>query len=167
MATSQQIRYRGEIVENHFKSEIEEVSLEGFQVVSVSYFTNHTFCRTPTCTFWPTGITFNKLALSALNNSERIRIEINSEKKCILIIPVTMKDKDSILWRKNVKEYAPRRIESIRFSTTIYELWGWNPECSYRAAGRIVSAESKVMLLFDFNKPETWKVKVKDSGITQ
>lgn len=147
--------------EKHFKSGIEEISLDGFQVVSVDFFSNRTIYDTPTCTIWPSGIAFNKIALTALNNCERIRMEINPAKKCILIIPVTLKDSDAILWRKNIKEFAPRRIESVRFSSTVYEMWGWDSNNTYRAKGRIVSAESKVMLLFDFNATESWSGKNK------
>lgn len=148
--------------ENHFKSEIEEIELEGFKVVSADYFIHRTIYDTPTCTIWPNGLTFNKVSLTALNNCERIRVEINAEKKTLLAIPVTMKDKDSILWRKNVKEYAPKRLESVRFTSTLYDMWSWDIDLTYRAQGRLVSADGKVMLLFDFNKVDTWKGTTRD-----
>ena len=147
--------------EKHFKTDIEEISLEGFQVVSSDYFSNRNIYDTPTCTIWPSGIAFNKIALTALNNCERVRMEINPARKCILVTPVTAKDKDAILWRKNIKEFAPKRMESVKFSSAIYEVWQWEKENTYRAKGRIVSADSKIMLLFDFSHPETWRGKGK------
>ena len=37
----------------------------------------------------------------------------------------------------------------------------WNNDLGYRAIGRIVSSDKKVMLLFDFNNAENWKFKEK------
>lgn len=145
----------------HFTSEIEEISLNGFQVVSGEYFTRRADYFTPSCKIWSGGITFNKVALTALNNCERVRIEIHPQKKCVLIVPVTIRDKDGIPWRKNIKEYAPRRIECVKFSSKLYEMWGWDTGCVYKALGRIVTVDDKVMLLFEFNSPEQWRSKEK------
>ena len=144
-----------------FSNEIEEISMDGFQVVSGEYFTRRIAYFSPTCTIWSGGITFNKVALTALNNCERVRIEIHPQKKSVLLVPVTIKDKDGIPWRKNIKDYAPRRMECSRFSSTLYEMWGWDTSCVYRTAGRIVTVDNKVMLLFDFNAPEQWRGKEK------
>ena len=146
-----------------FISEIEEISMDGFQVVSGEYFVRRAIYYSPTCTIWSGGITFNKMALTALNNCERVRIEIHPQKKGILLVPVTIKDKDGILWRKNIKDYAPRRMECVRFSSKLYEMWNWDTGCVCRAVGRVVTVDSKVMLLFDFSSPEQWKGKERAS----
>jgi len=146
---------------NPFKTEVEPISIEGFQVVSGELFFHANSVVSPSCTIWSSGITFNKLALSALNFCERIRIEIHTQKKCLLAVPVTVKDKDGVIWRKNIKEYAPRRMESVRFSSQVYEMWGWDPHYVYRAVGHAVTVDNKVMLLFDFNSPEHWRSKEK------
>ena len=107
-----------------FSNEIEEISMDGFQVVSGEYFTRRVAYFSPTCTIWSAGITFNKVALTALNNCERVRIEIHPQKKSVLLVPVTLKDKDGIPWRKNIKDYAPRRMECVKFSSKLYERGG-------------------------------------------
>jgi len=149
---------------NPFKAEVEPISIEGFQVVSGELFSHVNSNVSPSCTIWSSGITFNRLALAALNCCERIRLEVHPKKKSLLAVPVTIKDKDSIIWRKNIKEYAPRRMESVRFSSQIYEIWGWDPAYVYRATGHVVTVENKVMLLFDFNTPEQWKSKDKKAA---
>ena len=68
-----------------FSNEIEEISMDGFQVVSGEYFTRRVAYFSPTCTIWSAGITFNKVALTALNNCERVRIEIHPQKKSVQI----------------------------------------------------------------------------------
>lgn len=152
------------MITNQFSSEVEAISMDGFQVVSGEYFAHSPNLISPSCTIWSAGITFNRIALTALNNCERVRIEIHPQKKCVLIVPVTMKDRDGILWRKNIKEYAPRRIECVRFTSRLYEMWEWDAGLTYRALGRIVTVDNKVMLLFDFNTPEQWKAKEKKAA---
>ena len=73
--------------------EIQEINLEGFQVVSGDLFTNYTRTSNPTVTLWHSSISFSKASLTLLNGCERIRVEINPNSKCLLIVPVTIKDK--------------------------------------------------------------------------
>ncbi len=138
-----------------------EISLDGFQVVSVDLFTHPTRQNDPACTLWSNSICFNKAALTALNNCDRVRIEINPQKRCILIVPVTAKDKDSIRWSKNIKDPVPRKIECKVFSSQLFKMWEWDPEYVFRAIGRLVISEKKVMLLFDFKEPESWKYRAR------
>lgn len=135
----------------------EEISIEGFQVVSGEYFNHSARKSESTCTLWPTAINFSKLAVSTLNNCERVRVEVNPEKKGILITPVTANDKDGIRWTKNVKEPVAKRIECKGFASQLYEMWGWDLNYAYRTSGKVVTSNGKVLLLFDFNEPENWK----------
>ena len=112
-----------------------------------------------TCTIWPTRISFSKQALITLNNCEFVRIEINPNNKCLLVIPVTSKDKDSIRWIKGQKSFTVRNMESKNFGDLLYSTWGLNPECNYRTTGKLVSSKGKVMLLFNFSDAEMWKTK--------
>ena len=137
---------------------IQEISLDGFQVVSGEMFTNYTRTTNPTVTLWNSSLSFSKAALISLNGCERIRLEINPNTKCLLIVPVTTKDKDNVNWVKGIKEQVPGKMECKRFTAQLYKTWNLNPEFVYRTAGRVVTAKNKVMLLFDFNKAESWKL---------
>ena len=55
---------------------MQEISLEGFQVVNASMFRRVSRPSAPTATIWPDSICFSKTALTLLNNCERIRIEV-------------------------------------------------------------------------------------------
>lgn len=138
--------------------EIQEISLDGFQVVSGELFTNYIKLSDPRATIWNNSISFSKAALAALNGCERVRIEINPGTKGMLLIPVTKKDKDNVHWVKGVKSPKPRKIECKRFTSQLYKTWDFNFEYVYRTIGRIVTSDSKVMLFFDFNKAESWKL---------
>ena len=137
--------------------EIQEINLEGFQVVSGDLFTNYTRTSNPTVTLWHSSISFSKASLTLLNGCERIRVEINPNSTCLLIVPVTIKDKDNIHWVKGIKDPVPRKMECKRFTSHLYKTWSLDPEFVYRTIGRVVTAKNKVMILFDFNKAESWK----------
>ncbi len=138
---------------------IEEVSLEGFQIVASDMFSHLPRKKDATCTIWPTKLSFSKLALSALNNCEYVRIEVNPRTKCLIVLPVTSSDPDSIRWIMGTKEFSIRNMESKRFGDQVYQSWGLDMDYNYRAVGRLVTANKKVMMLFDFNGAERWKTK--------
>lgn len=140
---------------------IPEISMDGFQVVSGEMFTHIPRKSEPTCTLWSTSLGFSKMAVTALNGCERVRIEINPQKRCILVVPVTTKDKDGIRWIKSIKEPVARKIECKQFTAQLFSLWEWKEDYVYRSVGRVVSADQKVMMLFDFSEPESWKSKEK------
>lgn len=144
--------------------EIPEISLEGFQVIPGDIFRGRQRSSSPSATLKFNSISFNKSALIALNNCERVRFEINPQTKAMVIIPVTAKDVDNVSWVKGGKEPSPRKIECISFASYLYKMWKWNKDYTYRSLGKVVSAEKKVMLLFDFSSPEKWKTSDKSKG---
>lgn len=143
---------------NNFMN-LEEVSLDGFQIVNSEMFSHLSRIMEASCSIWPTRIAFNKIAIKLLNNCEYVRIEVNPVNKRLLVIPVTSSDKDSIRWVKGKKDLSSRYLESRTFGDQIYKAWGLNTEYNYRTTGRLVSSKNKVMLLFDFNQAEKWVTK--------
>ena len=144
---------------NHFNA-IEEISLEGFQIVNSEMFMHLPRKNDPTCTLWPKRMSFNKLALMKLNNCEFVRIEVNPKTKSLIVVPVSSSDKNSIRWVKGQKGTSVRMLESKQFGDEIYRAWKLDSEKNYRTKGRLVtSKDNKVMLLFDFSNPEIWKTK--------
>ena len=51
------------------------------------------------------------------------------------------------------------RMQGI--ATQLYEVWGLDSAFIYVAAGKIVTADKKVLLLFDFSNAESWRAKSK------
>ena len=138
---------------------VEELNLDGFQIVKAEMFAHSSQRGYATCTIWPTQLSFSKMALQILNNCEYIRIEINPMTKCLLVNPVTSKDKDSIRWIKGKKEYYIRHLGSKEFGEQLYSAWGLDPDYNYRSVGKLVSVKGKVMLLFSFVDAESWQTK--------
>lgn len=142
-----------------FLTELPEISMDGFQVVSGEMFVHLPRKNEPSCTLWYNSVCFGKMAVVALNTCERIRIEVNTKTKCILIVPVTIKDKDGVRWVTGSKEPQPRKIDCKAFTSQLFQAWGFEKDFVYRSYGRVVTADKKVMLLFDFNNVEHWKSK--------
>jgi hypothetical protein len=141
--------------------DLQEVSMEGFQVVSGSMFSHFPKTSEPSCTLWYSSISFSKSAVSALNGCDRVLIQVNAKSKGILIVPVSSKDKDGILWLKDSKIVQAKKMDCKLFTSQLYETWGFDPEYVYRSYGRLVTSDKKVMLLFEFNRPESWKCRTK------
>ena len=120
-------------------STIEELSMEGFEIVRSDYFTHLPRKGDATCTLWPTKISFSKMALIQLNNCEYVRIEVNPKSKCLLVVPVSSNDKNSIRWIKGQKEFNTRNMESKAFGDEVYRSWNLDSDFNYRTTGRLVS----------------------------
>ncbi len=138
---------------------MEELNLDGFQIVKSEMFLHLPRKADPTCTIWPTKISFSRMTLQALNNCEYVRLEVNPSTKCLLLAPTHSSDKDSIRWIKGQKEFSVRNMESRQFGEEVYKAWGLDEQYNYRAVGRLVSARNKIMMLFDFSTAEMWKTK--------
>ena len=138
-------------------NEVNEISMEGFQVISGDYFYGPQRLMVPSMTFWDGSIGFSKQDVILLNGCECILLQINADAKKIIAVPTTSKDADAVHWIKNKRTNDPRKISCKKLTDQVYEMWGWNRDHIYRARGKLVTAGNKVMLLFDFSEPENWK----------
>jgi len=141
-----------------------QINLDGFQVVRGTYFTHQ---APPSLTIWDKAISFNCVAYQMLNNCECIQIMYNDANRSILVCPAAQKDSDSVVWKRhNADPPKYRKIECANFSKPLLERWQLDLKYRYRATGRLVQADKKVMLLFDFRAAEVWDGKglVKNYG---
>ena len=133
---------------------IEDISMDGFQVVR-----GHYFCRQadPFMTIWERAIAFNIPAYSALNNCESVQFLVNMNDKRILVKPAPTKEGESVNWIRNPMEPKQTKLECSLFTRQLFEKWGWDSRSRYRTNGKLVKFDKKLMLLFDFSSPEVWK----------
>ena len=143
--------------------ELENVNLEGFQLVKGTYFTKQS---EPQMTLFETAIAFNGAAYEALNNCDQIQVLVNDRNHQILIRSAVSKDEQVISWKGNCKSSKYNRIECTSFARHIIDTWGLEKGCRYRATGKMCLNDQKLMIMFDFDKSEKWvgKTLVKDNG---
>lgn len=132
---------------------LNEISLDGFQVVRSQY-----FCRqiAPCMTIWENCIAFSSSAYTALNKCEYINILVNNRDKKILIKPTLSKNPEAVKWIKNIEKPGSAHLECSGFTKGLFEDWKYNPTYHYRTYGKPVQCDKKLMLLFDFNCAEAW-----------
>lgn len=135
-------------------SNITEISLDGFQVVRGQYFSR---IIEPSFTIWYSGVSFNLSAYNALNSCESVQILVSNEKRCIIIKSVPSTDRDAVVWLKPSERHKYKKIECSKFTHQLYDFWNWNKGFHYRANGKLVKSGQKIMLYFDFTKPEEWE----------
>ena len=137
----------------------EELDISGFQTVKSELFTSTAQRSSATCSLCDNRISFGKVALQQLNNCEYVKLEVNPESKCLLVIPVNSSDSNCIRWVSNGKEPQLRNLQSKSFCDWLRRTWGFDQELDYRANGRLVTSKKKVMMVFDFSSAVSWKPK--------
>lgn len=130
---------------------IGDVTLDGFQIVKGNFFNRQI---EPYMSFWATSISFNLAAYKSLNNVASVQIMVNQTNRKILIRPVSSDDIDAVNWIRNVDKPSSKPMECSAFTRPLYEMWKWNSKTRYRAYGRLVKHDKKLMLMFDFSSPE-------------
>lgn len=134
-----------------------EISMDGFKVVSSDFFCTVSRVSAPTITVWGGSIGFSKQDLLLLNSCENVLMQINAENKKILVVPTSSKDKDAIKWVKKTNPLEAKKFSCPKLTDNLYDAWNWDKDYIYRATGRLVTVQNKVMLYFDFSEPEKWK----------
>ena len=130
---------------------ISDISLDGYQIVKGNYFNRQI---EPYMAFRETSISFNVSAYRTLNCVASVQIMVNQTNRRILILPVSSDDIDAIAWIKNLDNVNSQPIECAAFTRPLYDMWKWKPKTRYRAYGKLVKSDNKVMLMFDFSSPE-------------
>lgn len=133
---------------------MDEISLEGFHLVQGQMFTN---TPEPSMSLWYSGVAFNVACYAMLNDCGSIQLRVHHTQKKILISPCPSKDRDAVNWQKSPDKQKSKKLECSKFAHPLYERWELNKNARYRAPGKLVMADKKVMILFDFSDPEVWE----------
>ena len=132
---------------------ISEIDLDGYQIVRGQYFQKQS---EPVLTLFQTAIAFGQGVFQALNNCEAIHVLLSNRGRSIVIRPVASNTPDAVLWKKRA-EPKYTKIECPQLTRNIYERWGLDKNCHYRAFGKTVQADRKLLILFDFTDPVVYE----------
>ena len=134
-------------------STLKQLDLDGFQVVNSSLFCS---MSSPTMSIWNDSISFSQATYIALNNCEAISIMVNHKTRSILIGTVQSSSPNAVAWKKGKEVVKYSKISCATFTRQLFEEWGLDSEARYKAIGRMVQAEKKVMILVEFANAEKW-----------
>ena len=132
---------------------MENVSMDGFQVVSSKLFSNE---KPPAMTIFRNEISFSREAHGYLNYCVAIQIMINSKEKKVMIKAAPSTDENSICWKEKLKESYIPRFNCPKLTKPLFSMWGWDTDYRYRTEGRLVKCDKKPILLFDFNEAKAY-----------
>ena len=135
---------------------MENVSMDGFQVVSSSLFSNE---KPPAMTIFKDEISFSREAHGYLNYCVAIQILINSGERKVMMKSAPSTDENSITWKDKLKESYIPRFTCPKLTRPLFSMWKWDINNRYRAEGRLVKCANKPILLFDFSAAKAYRGK--------
>ncbi len=132
---------------------IEDINLKGFLVVQSELFRKE---AEPVMNLFEKSISFNRECHIALNNCESVQILVNPENRTILIRPSSSSDKNALIWKRNLKDTYIPKFTCPNLTMQLFRKWGLDFKYHYRATGRLVQSDKKLMLRFDFGAAVTY-----------
>lgn len=139
----------------------ETFSYDGYQVVRGEFFA-HTF--EPSITFNDNKVYVNMACLNQMPMVEYIQILINQQTKKLVIRPCREDEKDSFRWCSSTGRRRPKQITCRIFYAKLAEMLQWNPAYRYKILGKMVTANSEQLYIFDLTATEMYRRIRQESG---
>lgn len=139
----------------------ETFSYDGYQVVRGEFFA-HTF--EPSITFNDNKVYVNMACLNQMPMVEYIQILINQQTKKLVIRPCREDEKDSFRWCSSTGRRRPKQITCRIFYAKLAEMLQWNPAYRYKILGKMVTANSEQLYIFDLTATEMYQRIRQESG---
>lgn len=139
----------------------ENFSYDGYQVVRGEFFA-HTF--EPSITFSDSKVYVNTACLNRMPTVEYIQILINQKTKKLVVRPCREDDKDSFRWCSNTEKRKPKQITCRIFYAKLVEMMQWNPTYRYKLLGKLITANSERLYIFDLTAAEIYRRIQKEGG---
>ena len=139
----------------------ETFSYDGYQVVRGEFFA-HTF--EPSITFNDNKVYVNIACLKQMPMVEYIQILINQQAKKLVVRPCKEDEKDSFRWCSSTGRRRPKQITCRIFYAKLAEMMQWNPAYRYKILGKMVTANSEQLYIFDLTATEMYRRIRQESG---
>ena len=139
----------------------ETFSYDGYQVVRGEFFA-HTF--EPSITFNDNKVYVNMACLNQMPMVEYIQILINQQTKKLVVRPCKEDEKDSFRWCSSTGRRRPKQITCRIFYAKLAEMMQWNPAYRYKILGKMVTANSEQLYIFDLTATEMYQRIRQESG---
>lgn len=132
-----------------------EFDLRGFEIARSQFFDS---IEKASATFTVQTVKFNKTCLKKLENTQYIEMLVHPGEQLIAIRKTAKDDRNAIRWAKPDRKgnIVPRIVTGAAFLSTLYSLFGWEPEYCYRVQGVRRHKDMESVLLFDMKETEVF-----------
>ncbi len=123
------------------------MDLSGYELVRSQFMTAFGL---PALSMSASKLLFNKSSISKLPATSEIELLILPDKKMIAVRPAVTRSHLSMNWCTGKDdERCPRSIGGAAFLPTIYRIFGWHIENTYKMIGRLYKRDNEIILFFD------------------
>jgi len=145
--------------------EIEEISLEGYEVVRGEFISQ---AGMPVVTFDGFVVSFNAASLKIIPDTESILFMINRRDNTLCTHPCKNGEKCSFRWCSYGKKRQPRHGKCDEFVLRLMKFTGWTFDYKYKLLGSVVKSEGVTLLKFDIVSAQKFARKnVEDEKLRQ
>ena len=140
--------------EVHIEVAAGDFDLRGFEITRSEFFDGF---ERPSVTFSDKKIKFSAKFVRKLGERNYIELLINPVEKKFAIRTTEKTNRQAVVCSKlSQKVYLPKDISSAAFSSTIFSIFGWNPDCKYRIIGTLFEEGGEIAYIFDSTDSEAF-----------
>lgn len=131
-----------------------DFDLRGFEVTRGEFFDNP---RQPHAMISHKNIQFNTICVRKFGNQNYIELLINPISRKLAIRPTTKENRNAIMFAKPENGVMrPKAISTAAFSSTMFNLLGWNTECKYKILGSLYEQDGEIAYIFEVADSEAY-----------
>lgn len=140
--------------EETIQARIGEFDFRGYEITRTHFFSTR---YKMSVTFTAKSINFSTACIRKMNDITHIELLINPILKLMAIRKSNKESKCAVQWCKVTEAgIIPRAIQGKAFMSTLYSIFGWKPECSYRILGIYQNKEDDSTIIFNMAEPEIY-----------
>lgn len=140
--------------EHSIEKHIGEFDFRGYEITRTHFFSTR---YRISVTFNARSITFSTACIKKMNNISHIELLINPTLKLLAIRRSTKESKCAVQWCKVTENgIKPRAIQGKAFMGTLYNIFHWKAECSYRILGVYQNKDNDSTIIFNMAEPEIY-----------
>lgn len=138
----------------HIEVAAGDFDLRGFEITRSEFFDSY---ERPSVTFSDRKIKFSAKFVRKLGERNYIELLINPIEKKFAVRTTNKENRQAVVCSKlSQKTYLPKDISSAAFSSTIFSIFGWNPDCKYRIIGTLFEEGGEIAYIFDSTDSEAF-----------
>lgn len=124
-----------------------DFDLSGYELVRSQFMTSFGQISVTVST---SNIMFNKVSIEKLPDSQKIEILIHPNKHLMAVRKAPANSRYALEWSKRGAEHIiPKPISGSAFLPTLYQIFGWHKESSYKITGTAYRSDNEVIIIYD------------------